>query len=222
MASIERSSVRKISPSSFDRLETLISEAVSQGARLLAGGKRYHHPKYPQGHYFQPTLLVDVEPSMRIAQDEVFAPIALLMRADSPEDAIRKANSTPYGLGSSVFASTSTAADRAIIEKCVSQIKSGMVAVNDFACYYAVQLPFGGVKGSGYGKFAGEEGLRGLCNIKSVCEDRFSSIARTAIPGDLDYPMNRKRGPEAGKGVVELGYGELWRKATGLRRILGI
>ncbi|KAF4549903.1 Aldehyde dehydrogenase-like protein 12 [Elsinoe fawcettii] len=211
-----------VSPLSFDRLESSIAEAISQGARLLAGGKRHIHPKYPQGHYFQPTLLVDVDPSMRIAQEEVFGPIALLMRADSPDDAIRKANSTPYGLGSSVFASVSTAADRAIIEKCVSQIKSGMVAINDFACYYAVQLPFGGVKGSGYGRFAGEEGLRGLCNIKSVCEDRFSSIARTTIPGDLDYPMNHKRGPQAGKGVVELGYGELWRKPGGLRKIIGI
>lgn len=211
-----------VSPASFSRLETLIEEAVSQGARLLAGGKQYHHPKYPQGHYFQPTLLVDVTSDMRIAQEEAFAPIALLMRVSSVDEAIAIANSTAYGLGSSVFGPTSSFAAKANIKKCVSQIKSGMVAVNDFACYYAVQLPFGGVRGSGYGRFAGAEGLRGLCNLKSVCEDRVSSLIRTAIPGDLDYPMNGKRGPEAGMGVVELGYGEWWRKIGGLRRILGI
>ncbi|PSK33491.1 hypothetical protein B9Z65_7378 [Elsinoe australis] len=211
-----------VSPASFSRLESLIEDAVSQGARLLAGGKQYHHPKYPQGHYFQPTLLVDVTSDMRIAQEEAFAPIALLMRASSVDEAIAIANSTAYGLGSSVFGPTSSFAAKANIKKCLSRIKSGMVAVNDFACYYAVQLPFGGVRGSGYGRFAGAEGLRGLCNLKSVCEDRISSLIRTAIPGDLDYPMNGKRGPEAGMGVVELGYGEWWRKIGGLRRILGI
>ncbi|PNS14769.1 hypothetical protein CAC42_1998 [Sphaceloma murrayae] len=211
-----------VSPASFPRYEAWIAEAVAQGAKLLAGGKRYHHPKYPHGHYFQPTLLVNVTPGMRIAQEEVFGPIAVLMRASTVDEAISIANSTPYGLGSSVFGPTSSAAGRLNIEKCVSKIKSGMVAVNDFACYYAVQLPFGGVKGSGYGRFAGAEGLRGLCNMKSVCEDRVSSLARTAIPGDLDYPMNAKRGPEAGKGVVELGYGSGWKKVEGLRKIVGL
>lgn len=57
-----------ISPANFDRLESLIQDAVSHGARLLVGGKRYVHPRFPQGHYFAPTLLVDVTSSMRISQ----------------------------------------------------------------------------------------------------------------------------------------------------------
>jgi hypothetical protein len=97
-----------------------------------------------------------------------------------------------------------------------------MVAINDFAAYYAVQLPFGGVGGSGYGRFAGEEGLRGLCNAKSICVDRWSwSGVKTAIPKGLDYPM-RDTAWEMGKGVVELGYGEsLLRKGKGLKRMIG-
>lgn len=95
------------------------------------------------------------------------------------------------------------------------------MAVNDFAAYYAVQLPFGGVRGSGYGRFAGEEGLRGLCNVKAVCRDRFPALVGTAIPGGLDYPM-RASAWEMGKGVVELGYGEtLGRKVAGLKRMAG-
>ena len=139
-----------ISNTSFPRLESLISDAVKQGAKCLVGGQRYLHSQYPQGHYFTPTLLVDVTPEMRIAQEELFAPICVLIRASSVRDAIGIANSTPYALGSSVFGN-----NRRDIDQCVGEIHAGMVSVNDFAVYYAVQLPFGGGKGSGYGRFAG-------------------------------------------------------------------
>lgn len=211
-----------ISSNSFDRLESLIAEAVAQGARLLAGGGRVHHPTYPRGHYFEPTLLVDVIPSMRIAQDELFAPICVCMRAESVQDAVTITNSTIYGLGCSIFGPTGTSAARAQLEKATREVKTGMVAVNDFAVYYAVQLPFGGVKGSGYGRFAGEEGLRSLCNAKSVCSDRWPGLIKTAIPANLDYPM-RGGAFNAAKGLVEIGYGESWaRVLTGIRRFAGV
>ena len=70
-----------ISDANFPMLEALIQDAVKNGARLLAGGKRFSHPDYPRGHYFTPTLIVDVTPGMRIAQTELFAPIFLVMRA---------------------------------------------------------------------------------------------------------------------------------------------
>ncbi|EAW08750.1 aldehyde dehydrogenase family protein [Aspergillus clavatus NRRL 1] len=198
-----------ISPASFDRLESLIDDAVRQGARLICGGKRYNHPKYPHGHYFTPTLLADVTPSMRIAQIELFAPVFVLMRADSVPHAISIANSTMYALGASVFGY-----NQADVAACVAQIKAGMVAVNDFGTFYTVQLPFGGVKGSGYGRFAGEEGLRAVSNIKAVCVDRFPKLVGTRIPPRLDYPIRkgddaRQNGTgawEMCKGVVETGY----------------
>jgi acyl-CoA reductase-like NAD-dependent aldehyde dehydrogenase len=208
-----------ISSASFDKLESLISSAVKDGAKLLVGGKRYIHPAHPKGHYFSPTLLVDVTPSMAIAQTELFAPICVVLRAASITEAIEIANGTPYGLGSSVFGSNSRD-----LERVTNELKAGMVAVNDFAAYYAVQLPFGGVKGSGYGRFAGEEGLRALCAQKSICRDRWPGLIKTSIPGPLQLPLkDEKRGWDMCKGVVELGYGEtIGRKAGGLRKIIGL
>lgn len=207
-----------ISNTSFDRLEHLVSDAVAQGAKCLVGGKRYVHPKHPRGHYFSPTLLVDVRPRMRIAQEEVFGPICVLMRAHSVDDALAMANSTPYALGASVFGSAASED----VEKCVRGVRAGMVSVNDFGVYYSVQLPFGGVAGSGYGRFAGEEGLRALCNVKSVCRDRWPGLGvRTSIPGAIDYPArSAARAWHFCQGMVELGYGEGWRRMKGLWRMV--
>ncbi|KAF4978584.1 hypothetical protein FZEAL_5056 [Fusarium zealandicum] len=209
-----------ISDASFDHLEELIAEAVSQGARLLAGGKRYNHPDYPQGHYFQPTFLADVTPDMRIAQNECFAPVLTLLRAksSSPRDILSIANAPNFGLGASVHGSERDPN----LQPIVKGLRAGMVAVNDFAVYYAVQLPFGGVAGSGYGRFAGEEGLRGLCNIKAVCEDRFGWLGiRTSIPPPVQYPVASQADSwKFTQGVVELGYGAPTRKVKGLAKIL--
>jgi acyl-CoA reductase-like NAD-dependent aldehyde dehydrogenase len=211
----------QISSKSFDFLETLIAEAVKDGARLICGGKRFDHPDYPDGHYFSPTLLVDVTPKMRIAQTELFAPVFVLMRAETVAEAVAFANSTEYALGASVFGHC-----RRDVDTCVRHIKAGMVSVNDFGTYYAVGLPFGGVKGSGYGRFGGAEGLRNLSNLKAVCEDGYPLI-QTKIPPTLDYPI--QKGPkkdgqgawEMCKGVVETGYQpSIWGKVSGVRKIL--
>ncbi|ODM20299.1 hypothetical protein SI65_03352 [Aspergillus cristatus] len=214
-----------ISPASFDRLESLIEDAVHHGARLICGGKRFPHPTHAHGHYFTPTFLADVTPEMRIAQIELFAPVFVLMRADSVPHAISIANSTIYGLGASVFGYHTPD-----VNACVSRIKSGMVSVNDFGSYYAVQLPFGGVKGSGYGRFAGEEGLRGICNVKSICVDRFPKLMATRIPPRVDYPIQKgdsakQNGTgawEMCKGVVETGYEiGIGGRVRGIVRLLG-
>ncbi|KND87366.1 putative aldehyde dehydrogenase-like protein [Tolypocladium ophioglossoides CBS 100239] len=209
-----------ISDAPFERLEELIAEAVSQGARLLAGGRRHNHPDYPKGHYFQPTLLVDVTPSMCIAQHECFAPVLTVLRAasSSAADMLAIANAPSFGLGASVHGSERDPA----LPPIVRGLRAGMVAVNDFAAYYAVQLPFGGVAGSGYGRFAGEEGLRGLCNIKSVCEDRFGWLGvRTAIPPPVQYAVpSQQKGWNFTQGVVEIGYGEPGSKVRGLARMI--
>lgn len=87
------------------RLEELIQLAVADGARLLVGGHRWINPEFPQGHYFKPTLLVDVTPQMLIAREEVFAPIMTVMAYDTLEEAVALANSTRYGLGASYVVS---------------------------------------------------------------------------------------------------------------------
>jgi hypothetical protein len=109
----------------------------------------------------------------------------------------------------------------------VREVNAGMVAVNDFAVTYMVQLPFGGGgAGSGYGRFAGKEGLRGLCNIKAVTRDRWPGV-KTAIPPPMDIPL---RGEGAGarawkmaQGIVWLGYApDLRGKLVGLKGGLGL
>jgi acyl-CoA reductase-like NAD-dependent aldehyde dehydrogenase len=209
-----------ISSRSFTKLESLISSAVSLGATLHSGGHAYTHPSHPNAHYFLPTLLSNVTPNMPIAQTELFAPVFLIMRAESVDDAISISNSTSYGLGASVFGH-----NQRDVQKCVRGIKSGMVSVNDFGSYYACSMPFGGVRGSGYGRFGGKEGLRALCNIKSVCEDATWAKwlgMRTRIPPPLQYPIKDGRtGWEMCLGVVGLGYGMSWReRLEGLWRIV--
>jgi acyl-CoA reductase-like NAD-dependent aldehyde dehydrogenase len=172
-----------ISDNRFDQINELVSDAVEHGARLITGGSKYQHPNYPQGHYFMPTLLVDVTRDMKIAQNEVFGPVLTVMKAESTDDAIAIANSTEFGLGSSVFGS-----DWNELNRVTNEIKSGNVAINDFATFYVCQLPFGGQRGSGYGKFGGEEGLQGLCNLKSISFDKIPFIS-TQIPKPLDYPI---------------------------------
>ena len=207
-----------VSSASFSRLEDLVESAVKDGARLLVGGERMSHPVYRSGQYFKPTLLVDVTSDMAIAKEECFAPICVLMRATSAENAVEIANGPDFGLGASVFGKENWE-----LNAVVKNLRSGMVAVNDFAAYYAVQLPFGGVGGSGYGRFAADEGLRGLCNIKAVCRDRWGGVGiRTAIPPGVRYPVvDTGRGYQFTRGVIETGYGiGIWQKIKGIKRIM--
>ncbi len=196
-----------VSSANFDKLEQMIKSACQHGARLIHGGKRYKNPKFPRGHYFQPTLLVDVDTDMEIANVECFAPICLVMEAKDTADAIRIANDPKFGLGASVYGKKGWE-----LTECVRAIRAGMVAVNDFAVFYAVQMPFGGVGGSGYGRFAGEEGLRGVSNLKAVCVDRWDSVGiQTSIPPPLKYPIrDMKKGWKVVTSIIELGYKPGW------------
>lgn len=195
-----------ISDANFGRLEGLIGDAILNGARVGVGGKRYAHPDYPNGHYFSPTLVADVTTAMEISKEECFGPIMVLMRAESgrADDILELANAPDFGLGGSVYG----APGDPVLKAVVRGMQAGMVAVNDFAAYAAVHMPFGGVRGSGYGRFYGEEGLRGLCNIKSVCEDRMSWMGiKTSIPPPIRYPIaDQERSWRFAKGVVEVGY----------------
>lgn len=168
----------------FDELEGWINEIEEQGnGKVLSGGKRYIHPNYPQGHYFQPTLISDLNPNCKIAQNEVFGPVLSIIYAKNDIEGIEIANNCEFGLGGSIYTS-----DKNKAFELTKKYKTGNVAINDFATFYVCQLPFGGIKGSGYGKFGGEEGLRGLCNEKSVCYDKYKFIS-TSIPKVIDYPI---------------------------------
>lgn len=115
----------------------------------------------------------------------MFAPVALLMRYEAIDEAIEIANGTRYGLGASVFGPSQS--------QCIDiakRLECGMVSINDFGVFYLNQdLPFGGTKASGYGRFGGPEGLRSLTLTKAIVVDRWPSFVQTKIPKVLDYPM---------------------------------
>jgi acyl-CoA reductase-like NAD-dependent aldehyde dehydrogenase len=154
-----------VSPLQLDRIESLVSEAVAQGATLLVGGSRVHEER---GQYYAPTVLADVTPAMRIANEEVFGPVVLLFKVRDEAHALGVANGTPFGLGATVMTRCSARARR-----ITRALNVGNVSVNDFGLtYMAMSLPFGGVKGSGFGRLNGRDGLRACTAPKAVLEDR--------------------------------------------------
>ncbi|WVQ77511.1 hypothetical protein IAR50_007197 [Cryptococcus sp. DSM 104548] len=201
------------------KLESLLSSAVSSGARVLAGGKQFVHPDYPEGAYFEPTLVVDVKMNMELAKEELFAPVMTVVPYDNVDEAVSWLSNSRFGLGGGVYGK-----DRAQCRSVAERLECGMVAINDFGVFYLNQaMPFGGVKASGHGRFGGEEGLRGLCSVKSITEDRWFSWVRTTIPRPVDFPLPEDGRPWAFlKGLVGMAYGVgLWTRAKGLAGLVG-
>ena len=120
---------------------------MSEGAKLILGGVPYIHPKYPTAQYFEPTLLIDVTPQMTILKQELFAPIMVVMKFSTDEEAIKICNSSPFGLSNSVFSDDQNKGDL-----MARRLRCGMVNVNDFGSTYICNLPFGGVGISGFGR----------------------------------------------------------------------
>ena len=174
-------------PNQLKKYQTLVDDAVRKGAKCLAGGKiPSGKDELAKGSFYPPTVLANVPETAEIAQTEIFGPIMCIFKVNGDDDAeaVRMANNCDFALTSTAFS-----ADSARAAKIASQLDAGMSAVNDLeGCTYMSQsLPFGGCKKSGYDRFAGPEGLRGLCNIKSICVDRVPFI-RNAIPPPMHYP----------------------------------
>jgi acyl-CoA reductase-like NAD-dependent aldehyde dehydrogenase len=155
-----------VSPLQVKVIEDLVDDAVSKGARVLVGGKRALGER---GQFFAPTILVDVTPEMRIMREETFGPVMVICKVQSEDEAITLANATEYGLNSSVFSRDSARAKR-----IADRLQAGGTCINGFGLtYMAQELPFGGIKGSGFGRLNGREGLRACTTQKSVLADRF-------------------------------------------------
>jgi acyl-CoA reductase-like NAD-dependent aldehyde dehydrogenase len=139
-------------------LERQIEESVQKGARVLIGG----HRRSGQGYFFEPTVVTDVQPDMPAGCEELFGPVAAMMRARDTGDAILLANSTPYGLGANLW---TTDIEKA--RQLARVIEAGQVFINGMVASDP-RLPFGGVKQSGYGRELSELGMREFVNIQTV------------------------------------------------------
>ncbi len=146
-----------------------VDDARDKGATVACGGSMIDGP----GWYYQPTALLDVTTEMRVLQEEVFGPVATVERYRDLDEAIRIANRTQYGLGSSIW--TNDAEER---DRLVAGIAAGQVFVNTMVAS-SPELPFGGIKRSGYGRELSGVGIKEFMNAKSV---------RSAPSGDVPSP----------------------------------
>ena len=133
-----------INAAALDRVTELVEDAVDKGATLLTGGEA-------DGLGDQPTVVRGVTPQMRIYREESFGPSVSIIEVDGAEEAIRVANDTEYGLSASIFSR-----DVAQAEQLARRIQSGICHINDATVHDEPQVPFGGVKSSGWGRFGGE------------------------------------------------------------------
>ncbi len=174
-------------PAQIAVVEALVDDAVRRGAKVLTGGSRVLTDR---GDFFAPTILVDVPRDAEILSEETFGPVMVILRAKDEHDAIQMANSTPYGLSATVMTM-----DQRRAERFADAIDAGGTSINDFGfTYMAMDLPFGGVRGSGYGRLNGREGIRACCNQKAVLFDRVALGAPSKLDpvGPFDYDLARE------------------------------
>lgn len=196
-------------PLQLEIVDKLVESAVADGARVVAGGRR---TLTERGEFFAPTVLADVTPEMDIMQKETFGPVLLLTTVKSDDEAIAIANGTSFGLGSTVFSG-----NRRRARRIAREVEAGMAGINDYGgmTYMAQDLTFGGVKNSGFGRINGREGLRAMCNVKAVLDDRFPFTFPSKV-----YPVG---GKDFGitQGTLKVLYGRgLRRRLGGLGRIV--
>jgi acyl-CoA reductase-like NAD-dependent aldehyde dehydrogenase len=201
-------------------LQALVDDAVAKGATLAAGGVMPSAAKVAaDGQFYPPTVLANVPRTAMIAQQEIFGPIMCVFKVEASgaagdDAAVALANDCEFALSSCAFAASQPRA-----AALAARLRAGMSAVNDIegTTYLSQSLPFGGAGKSGFDRFAGPEGLRGLCLLRSVCEDNFSGILpRTSIPPPLQYPSTG-RGAMFSSALVRMFYGH-----GPLQKLLGV
>jgi len=144
-----------------NRTETYVDLALSQGARLAAGGCR--PDGLDRGYFYRPTLFDDVRNDHRIAQEEVFGPIGVVIGFDDDDEAIAIANDSDFGLSGGIYSS-----DVGRAYQMALQLRTGGVSINGGSGSMSSHAPFGGIKRSGYGREYGLEGLNEFTNIKTI------------------------------------------------------
>ncbi|WP_421866550.1 aldehyde dehydrogenase family protein [Motiliproteus sp.] len=147
-----------VSRKQLDRVCGYIEDGRSQGASIVTGGGQAGD----KGYFVEPTILVDVDQSARVVQEEIFGPVMTAIPFDDIDEVVRMANDSPYGLGASIWSNNLSQ-----VHRMIPQIKSGSVWVN---CHTALSatLPFGGYKQSGVGREMGAEAIEHYTEVKTV------------------------------------------------------
>ena len=194
-------------------VEDLVAEALERGARARVGAHRAR-TELP-GWFYEPTVLEQVPAEARVEREEVFGPVATVAAFDNEDDAVRLANGSPFGLGASVWTRDSARARRV-----ASRLAAGMVWTNDVGYSYgAGSAPWGGVKGSGFGRTHGKHGLYEFSNVKFVDAD----TGRVRVPWWYPYDA---RAVDGFRGVLGVLHGDaklraLWEHRRGLGHLAG-
>jgi acyl-CoA reductase-like NAD-dependent aldehyde dehydrogenase len=147
-----------VNASGLKTIDSQVKDSVKEGAEILTGGEQ----TTSKGYFYKPTILKNVSSNMRVAQEEVFGPVAPIVVADSETEALRLANDSQYGLGASIWTED---LDKA--ERLSRMVRSGIVTVNNVVISDP-RVPFGGVKKSGFGRELSRYGMLEFVNIKSV------------------------------------------------------
>lgn len=154
------------SAAQLEKITAQIDDAVAKGATVLAGGRR--NPVLP-GYYYEPTILVDIDHSMKVMSEETFGPIIPIVKVDNVDDAMRLANDSRYGLSGSIFTR-----DKIAGWQLAQRMQAASVCINDTLVNYIIpDAPMGGSKESGFGYRHGAAGIRKFCQQKTIVADRF-------------------------------------------------
>jgi benzaldehyde dehydrogenase (NAD) len=145
-----------VNAAAVERVAGLVSDAVDKGAQALSGGE-------PDGPFFPPTVINGVTSDMRLYGEESFGPVVAVVAVDGPDEAVRVANDTDYGLSAAVFSENVPAA-----LELAQRIESGICHVNDTTVHDEPQMPFGGVKSSGFGRFGGRAALEEFTELRWI------------------------------------------------------
>jgi succinate-semialdehyde dehydrogenase/glutarate-semialdehyde dehydrogenase len=145
-------------PRRITAIEGFVRDAQEKGAKVATGGKRIGN----QGNFFEPTVLTDVPESARIMTEEPFGPVAIMLRFKDTDEMLQRANKLPFGLASYAFTKNANTAT-----KLADAIDAGMLTINHHGLALP-EVPFGGIKDSGFGHEGGVEGLQVYMSAKFV------------------------------------------------------
>ncbi len=192
-----------IFPQQLETVERLVKDAIERGATLRCGGKRADRT----GDFFEPTVLTGCEPDMPIVREEIFGPVVPILRVRDDDQAIEIANSLPLGLNAYVFSK-----DLERAQRLAARLEVGSVVINDVVTDYgSPEVPFGGVKNSGYGRVHGTEALRAMSHVKHVSDGRTPPVSA------LWYPYGARS-----EAAVRRLIGSLFSRRTLLGRVLDL